>query len=77
MAIDARAVYLRRLADNTTRARAAARALFTPPTPADHDDAVEHPPGTIRVDTVTGQTVEIVRGQRTSVFLETPREQTA
>lgn len=60
-----RAVFLRRLADNTARARSTRRALHTDPTPADHDDAVAFAPGDSRIDTVTGEPVEIIRGQRT------------
>lgn len=72
MGVDDRAVYLRRLGDNTERARAAARAQLAQHTPGDHDDVVALPPGTLRVDNVTGQIVTIERGQSTVVFLPTP-----
>jgi hypothetical protein len=75
MDVDDTTVFLRRLADNTTRARETARASFTPPTPADHDDAVALTPGTLRVDSLTGQIVIVERGQRAVVFVAAPSSQ--
>jgi hypothetical protein len=75
MELDATTAFLSRLADNTTRARQVARASFTPPTPADHDDAVALTPGTLRVDSITGQMVTVERGQRAVVFVDAPSSQ--
>lgn len=75
MALDARAVYLQRLGDNTRNARAAAREQLAQLTPGDHDDSVALQPGTLRVDNETGQIVTVERGQRTVVYLGTPEKQ--
>jgi hypothetical protein len=65
MTDEERQVIYQRASDHVAELRARVVASFPPVTPASHDDALALAPGDTQLDSVSGEVVEIVSGQRT------------
>ncbi len=62
-------VLLQQGSDQVTQLRAALQASVRPLTPATHDDVLPLAPGHVVLDSVTGQLVEVLSGQRTHTLV--------
>lgn len=69
MDLDEVDVLLQQGSDQVTQLRAALQASVRLPTPATHDDALPLAPGDLVLDSLTGQLVEVVSGQRTHTLV--------